>query len=151
MTIWYDRWWVLNRAGMNLVDLINTSEWAAGQLLERDHVEHGRHAPLTAALLIRRQLRELLRIAKLHSDPHAVLLVVLLYQKQFTYLRQLKHKIRRCKMVTIIPHCKYKLVVGQSQSNWKHSFALVICSKDWHGSGTGGITAVSTVLPREWV
>ena len=24
-------------------------------------------------------------------------------------------------------------------------------TKEWHGSGIGGITAVSTVLPREWV
>jgi len=26
-----------------------------------------------------------------------------------------------------------------------------ICTKEWHGSGISGITAVSTVLPREWI
>jgi len=26
-----------------------------------------------------------------------------------------------------------------------------VVDKEWHSSGIGGITAVSTVLPREWV
>jgi len=44
------------------------------------------------------------------------------------------------------------LLNGTSSNEIVYSaFAAAFVVNEWHGSGIGGITAVSTVLPWEWV
>ena len=48
--------------------------------------------------------------------------------------------------------CIYKFVVVDDNGAAIYHLDLKhgMLSKEWHGSGIGGITAVSTVLPQEW-
>ncbi len=65
-------------ACVHLVDLVHHSEGAAVELLQGHEVQHGGHAALSSALMVRRQLVQLRAAAKLHSDPDAVLIILLL-------------------------------------------------------------------------
>ncbi len=65
-------------ACVHLVDLVHHSEGAAVELLQGHEVQHGGHAALSSALMVRRQLVQLRAAAKLHSDPDTVLIILLL-------------------------------------------------------------------------
>ena len=61
-----------------LVDLVDHPEGALGEFLQRHQVEHGGDAPLTAALMERRQHVQRVARSELHLDLDSVLVVIAL-------------------------------------------------------------------------
>lgn len=77
---------------VHLVDLVHHSEGAAVELLQSHEVQHGGHAALSSALMVRRQLMQLRATAKLHSDTDAILIILLL--KHILQSQLLAYKIQ---------------------------------------------------------